>query len=234
MSSDFGVPQSAFRSISRNRAAMSSGIGAASGPTFRWVNGAQSGAGNNNTGIEDREWIVRALQVAEQRQDLWAVQPLEQPRPETSVAVLATGRAPEPQHEAVNVVVDPGERVAPSPDCGVGERVHVDVTVARMAEDRDGDVPLLRRGAHAAHVGAQLLERHATVFHHLERAAGERESREDGGCQAPDLPQGIEPRPIHRGRDVHRVSLETADGVAHHTAGRGARFALELDEQQGA
>src|SRR2546427_70416 len=49
--SSLGTPQAAFRSVSRRRCAMSSGIRAASGPTFRSASGRHAGEGIITSGL---------------------------------------------------------------------------------------------------------------------------------------------------------------------------------------
>ena len=74
---------------------MSSGVGAASAPTLSRVIGRLAG-GKDNAGRQDAERVEGLLQPAEQADDLLAVDPLEQSGAEPAVAMLARGRAAQP------------------------------------------------------------------------------------------------------------------------------------------
>src|SRR5687768_18574063 len=66
-------------------------------PHFETGDGRFAGR-KDNAGRENSEWVEGELDPAEQPDDLVSVHPLEEPRAEPAVAVLARGRAPEPEH----------------------------------------------------------------------------------------------------------------------------------------
>ena len=67
---------------------MSSGIGAASASDLEAGDGRLAGR-KDNAGRQDAERVEGLLELAEQADDLLAVDPLEQSGPEPAVAVLA-------------------------------------------------------------------------------------------------------------------------------------------------
>ena len=113
----------------------------------------------------------------------------------------------------------------------VGKRVHVHVAVSRVPEDRHRDPVALGRRADPADVRAELLERHAPVLDHLQRALRVAPACERGAGQAADRPQAFEAGAIHRGLHVARQRFQAAYRVSNHAAGGGAGLALELDQQ---
>ena len=109
---------------------------------------AGSPDGRITPGREDSERVEEPLDPAEEVHDLFAIDPAEQAGAEPAVAMLARGRAAEPDHRVRHLFEQLGH-ASSHPPSDFGQQVHVDVPVAGVAEDhgRDARAAAARRTA---------------------------------------------------------------------------------------
>src|SRR5439155_14902607 len=95
---------------------------------------------------------------------LGSIEPLQQPRTQSAVAVLPRRRSAEPNEQLGHGGEQAGELLAPLRRGGVGQGVHVYVAVAGVAEHGDGHAVVIGRRADAGDVLSQPFNRHTAVL----------------------------------------------------------------------